>query len=61
MHVWLQSVSKYKVHPRGIHEDPKREYKINSTLSLTSALYGGGWSTPRPGRLTPEKDPLTIA
>ena len=23
---------------------------------LTSALDGGGWSTPRPGRFTPEKE-----
>ena len=28
-----------------------------STLSLTSALDGGGWSTPRPGRFTPGKHP----
>ena len=32
----------------------------NSTLSLTSALDGGGWSTPRPGRFTPGKDPVPI-
>jgi hypothetical protein len=25
------------------------------TLSLTSALDAGGWSTPRPGRFLPEK------
>ena len=25
----------------------------SSTLPSTSALDGGGWSTPRPGRLTP--------
>jgi hypothetical protein len=29
-------------------------------LSLNSALEGGGWSTPRPGRLTPGKDPVPI-
>jgi len=27
-----------------------------STLSLTSALDGGGWSTPHPGRFTPGKE-----
>ena len=27
-----------------------------STLSLTSALDGGGWSTPCPGRFTPGKE-----
>ena len=29
-------------------------------LSLTSALDIGGWSTPRPGRFTPGKDPVAI-
>jgi hypothetical protein len=28
----------------------------SSTLSLTSALNGGGWLTPRPGRVTPGKE-----
>ena len=28
------------------------------SLSLTSALDGGGWSTPRPCRFTPGKDPV---
>jgi hypothetical protein len=28
----------------------------SSTLSLTSELDGGGWSTPRPGRYTPGKE-----
>jgi hypothetical protein len=27
---------------------------------LTSALEGGGWSAPRPGRFTPGKDPVLI-
>ena len=31
-----------------------------STLPSTSALDGGGWSTPRPGRFTPGKDPVPI-
>jgi len=31
-----------------------------STLSLTSALYGGEWLTPSLGRFTPEKDPVPI-
>jgi hypothetical protein len=31
-----------------------------TTLSLTSALDGGGWSTPRPGRFTPGKDPVSF-
>ena len=29
----------------------------SSTLSITSALDGGGWSTPRPDRFTPGKHP----
>jgi len=31
----------------------------SSTLSLTSMLDGGGWSTPRPGRFTPGRRPGT--
>jgi len=29
----------------------------NSTLSLTSALNGGGWLRPRPGQFTPRERP----
>ena len=43
---------KSKVHPITGHEGPEVEWRYSSTLSLTSALYGGGLSTPRPGRLT---------
>jgi hypothetical protein len=33
----------------------------SSTLSLTSAVDGGGWLTPRPGRFSPrERDSLPI-
>ena len=44
------------------HEDPqgKGEQSYTPTLSLTSALYKSGWSTPRPGRFTPGKDPAPI-
>ena len=31
-----------------------------TTLPLTSALKGHRWSTPRPGRFTPAKDPIPI-
>jgi hypothetical protein len=31
-----------------------------STLTVTSALDGGAWSTQRPGRFTPGKDPVRI-
>jgi hypothetical protein len=37
------------------HEGPEVEERYSSTLSLTSALDEGGWSTPRPGRFTPGK------
>ena len=33
---------------------------FSCTLPSTSALDGGGWSTPRPGRFTLMKDPLPI-
>jgi hypothetical protein len=36
------------------------EKRYSSTLSLTSALDGGGWSTPWPGCFTPGKDLIPI-
>ena len=39
---------KGEVQPRTSHEGPEGEQRYSSTLSLTSALDGGGWSTPRP-------------
>jgi hypothetical protein len=42
-----------KVHPRTGHEGQEKEERYSSTPSLTSALEGGGWSTPRPGHSTP--------
>ena len=42
-------------HPKTGHEGPEGEYRYSSILSLTSAIYGSGWSTPRPGRSTPRK------
>jgi hypothetical protein len=47
---------KGKVLPRTGHEGPEAEYRYSSTLSLTLALDGGVWSTPRPGLFTPEKE-----
>jgi hypothetical protein len=46
---------KGKVHPQTDHEGPAGE-KCNSTLSLASALYVGGWLTQRLGRFTPGKE-----
>jgi hypothetical protein len=50
----VKGKGKGKVHPRTGHEGPEGEYMYSSTLSLTS----GGWSTPRPGRFIPGKDPI---
>ena len=51
---------KGKVLPRTGHEGPEGEQICSSTLPSTSALDGGGRSTPRPGRFTPGKDPVPI-
>ena len=51
---------KGKALPRTGHEGPEGEQMYSSTLPSTSALDGGGWSTPRPGGLTPRKDPVPI-
>jgi hypothetical protein len=40
------------------HEKPRGGLEVTSTLSLTSALDRGGWSTQRPGRFTPGNDPI---
>ena len=45
---------KGKVLPTTGHEGPGGSRGI--ALSLTLALDGGGWSTPRPGRFTPGKE-----
>jgi len=39
---------------------PKRGVNYSYILPLTSALDGGGWSTPRPGYITSGKDPVPI-
>jgi hypothetical protein len=52
------TVHKGKVHRRTGHEGPE-EGQIY-TLPSTSALDGGPWSTPSPGRFTHGKDPVPI-
>jgi len=47
---------KGEVHPRTGHKHPEGKKRYSSTLSLTSALNGGGWSTSRPRRFTLEKE-----
>ena len=49
----------FLVHPRTGHEAPAREWMYSSTLSSTSALDSGGWSTPGPGRFTRRERPGT--
>jgi len=51
---------KGKVHPRTDHQGPEGEQMYSTTLPSTSALVGGGWTTPRPGCFTPVKDPVPI-
>ena len=47
---------KGKFHPRTGYEVPEGDWRYNPTLSLTSALVVGMWSTPRPDRFTPGKE-----
>jgi hypothetical protein len=42
------------------HEGPGGEHRYASTLYLTSKLYGGGWSTPRPGHCAAGSDAVPI-
>lgn len=49
------SIIKGKVHSQTSHEGPDGEQRYSSTLSITSALYGGRWSTPHPAHFTPQK------
>jgi len=48
--------SKSEVHPRTCYEDPEAEYIYSCTLSLTSDLDGGGWSTPSTTTLLPGRN-----
>jgi hypothetical protein len=47
------TLAKGKVHPVTCHKGPERAQRCNSTLALTSAPGGGGWSMPRTSRFTP--------
>jgi len=51
---------KGKVHHRTGQEGPEKEQIYNSTLSLTTALGGDGWSTPFSGSFSPGKDQVSI-
>ena len=52
--------SKGKVHPRTGYEGSEGEKRHGYTLALTLALDGGGWLTPRSGRVTPQKDSVSV-
>ena len=56
----IKGKGKGKILPRTGQEGPEGEQMYSSTLPSTSALDWGGWSTPRPGRFTPRKDPVPI-
>ena len=43
--------------PQNRPRRPRGQCGYSSNLRLSSALGGGGWITPRPGRFTPGKDP----
>ena len=55
-----KSKGKGKLYPKTGHAGPEREEMYSYTLPATSALDGGGWSTPRPCRFTPGKDSVPI-
>ena len=56
--LYSSKIYRGKGHPRTDHKGPEGEESCSNTLSLASALDGGGWSTARPGRFTPVKDPV---
>jgi len=56
----FEEIMKIRVHPITGHESPEVEQRYSSTLSLTSALDGGGCSTPLHGRFISGKDPVPI-
>jgi hypothetical protein len=53
-------VGKGKGHPRTGNEPQKGSRSIVLAVSLTSVVDGSWWSSPRPGRFTPGKDPVPI-
>ena len=55
MHVLGPAGYASQVHPLTCHEDTQGDYRYSSTLSLTSALEWGRWSTQSPHHFTPRK------
>jgi hypothetical protein len=57
---WCWPEVKGKGHPITGHQRPRGEVEVQLYSFSTSALEGGKWSAPRPGRFTPGKDPVPI-
>jgi hypothetical protein len=55
------ALSKGKGHPITGHEGPTGGIEVQLYSFSTSALGGGAWSAPRPGRFTPGKAPVPTA
>jgi hypothetical protein len=55
------AIKQIKVPAKTSQEGSEGEYRYSCTLSLTSALDGGGSLTPHPGRFTPGEDPIAVA
>ena len=51
--VWSLMVGKDEAQPVNCREGTDEKYRHRSTLSLTYALEGDEWSTPRPDRMIP--------
>jgi hypothetical protein len=60
MYLLLLLVVKGKGHPITGHQGPREGVEVKRYSFSTSALEGGGWSAPCPGRFTPGKDPVPI-
>jgi hypothetical protein len=55
-----RSKGKGKVHPRTGHEGPQRGIEVQLYSFVDLGARWGVWSTPRPGRFTPGKEPESI-
>jgi len=59
-HMKEEQLNFLDVYPRTSHEGPEGKLMYISTLFLTSALDGGGWSALCPGHITAGKDTVPI-
>jgi hypothetical protein len=63
--ILTRNANKYAVEQVKVKLAPKQATKAQmwsrgTAQHFNPALDGGGWSAPRPGRFTPEKDPVTV-